>query len=76
MTQEELFAKYQPTLDDMEIMQINQANGPAVSAVTRPSGRGGLVVKFATAGGGSYPAIVMNRLTAEYLFRQLQQHGF
>jgi hypothetical protein len=76
MTMQELFEKYLPTLDEMEISSTMQANGPLVSVNcgARPSGV--FIAKFSTEGGGSFPVLAMNRLTAERLCHRLVDTGY
>jgi len=76
MTQEELFERYFPTIDEQEIRESHAANGPAVSVSCRSAVPNVFIAKFSTAGGGSFPVIVMNRLTAQHLCRVLVEQGF
>jgi len=76
MTQEELFEKYFPVLDEMEISSTASANGPAVSVNCRVGVPSVFIAKFSSEGGGSFPVIVMNRLTAQTLCRVLVEQGF
>ena len=76
MTMQELFEKYLPPLDEMEVSSTVQANGPLVSVNCRVSPSGIFIAKFSTAGAGSFPALAMNRLTAERLCRRLLDEGY
>jgi hypothetical protein len=76
MSQEELFQKYLPTFNEIEITQSVSANGPAVSVIGRRGAANIFIAKFATEGGGSYPPIVMNRATARALRQALEEQGF
>jgi hypothetical protein len=76
MTQEQLFEKYFPQLDEFEVSQSVAANGPIVSVNCRAAVPSIFIAKFATEGGGSFPVIVMNRLTAQHLCRALVEQGF
>jgi hypothetical protein len=75
MTQEQLFQKHFPTLNDAENISAVQAAGLAVSMVGRKGNPDVFVVKFATEKGPMAP-ILMNRRTAEMLRVLLQQEGF
>jgi hypothetical protein len=76
MTQEELFRKYFPTIDEAEASQSVASNGPVVSVNCRAAVPNVFIAKFSTEGGGSFPVIVMNRLTAQHLCRALIEQGF
>ena len=76
MTMQELFEKYLPPLDEMEVSSTVQANGPLVSVSCRASPSGIFIAKFSTDGGGSFPVLAMNRLTAETLCRRLLDEGY
>jgi hypothetical protein len=76
MTMQELFEKYLPPLDEMEVSASVQANGPQVSVNCRASPSGIFIAKFSTAGAGSFPALAMNRLTAQRLYLRLLDEGY
>jgi hypothetical protein len=77
MTMQELFEKYLPAINEMDVVTTLQMNGPLVTVQCRTDPRRQVfIAKFSTAGAGSFPVLVMNRLTAQKLHRHLSDAGY
>jgi hypothetical protein len=74
MTDEELFKKYLPALNEVQVSQTVSALGPVVSFEFRRAPNG-LVIQFATTSGSSEP-MLLNHLVARSLRLALADQGF
>ena len=74
-TQEELFAKHLPHLDEARVSQSVAANGQVVSFAHRAANPNGIIIQFA-ATGGAFSPMLLNQLTAQCLRRILEEQGF
>jgi hypothetical protein len=74
MTEDELFKKYLPELNEVQVSRTVSALGPVVSFECRRAPNG-LVIQFATTSGSSEP-MLLNRLVAQSLRLALVDQGF